>query len=524
MNSENYLKDIYKDFFGEYDERKKGLNLEVDKEINLESEIDKLHITDESKILFKKIIDYIYNYNSEKRYIPFNISIVKLTDKTVESILKILNIAVNKSKYLSGASVSELSLYKLEDINFNKIFEENNIIVIKDINGLELESVNDKQKYMHFLEEALEKNKNISLLVCDNNKDLNNVFTYNRNLKDKYYVFNLIEEKEDKSIIYNEILENTSLNEELKIKLLDYITLTYDKSELDCETYKNNLINYLLLNNNIPKIQEEKSIEEIFASLNELVGLDKVKKTLYDLVDLMQLKEKTDGTLKIGSVNLHMIFLGNPGTGKTTIARLLCGILYNLHYIKENKLIEVTSKDLIAEYVGQTAIKTNEVIQKAKGGILFIDEAYMLGDKNNSYNDDAIGTLIAEMENNRDNLVVIFAGYTKEMQSFLNANSGIASRIGYTLEFDDYTTDELISIFDGMVKKAGFEVTNEAHDKLRTIIDENRNSENFGNARFIRNIYEKSIIKHASNTKNNKSKKVLKTITDKDINMEHLIN
>ena len=274
----------------------------------------------------------------------------------------------------------------------------------------------------------------------------------------------------------------------------------------------------------MPKLKEEKTIDEIFETLNELVGLSKVKKTLYGLVDLMKLKEKTNGTLKIGNVNLHMIFLGNPGTGKTTIARLLCGILYNLHYIKENKLIEVTSKDLIAEYVGQTAIKTNEVIKKALGGVLFIDEAYMLGDKNNSYNDDAIGTLIAEMENNRDNLVVIFAGYTKEMQSFLNSNSGISSRIGYTLEFEDYTTEELISIFDGMVKKSGFEVTNEAHDKLRTIIEENRNSENFGNARFVRNIFEKTIIKHATNTKNNKSKKVLKTITEKDISMQDLIN
>ena len=189
----------------------------------------------------------------------------------------------------------------------------------------------------------------------------------------------------------------------------------------------------------------------------------------------------------------------------------------------DNKLIEVTSKDLIAEYVGQTAIKTNEVIQKAKGGILFIDEAYMLGDKQNSYNDDAIGTLIAEMENNRDNLVVIFAGYTKEMQAFLNANSGIASRIGYTLTFDDYTTDELVSIFDGMVRKAGFDIDEGAHEKLREIIEENRNKENFGNARFVRNVFEKSIIKHANNTKNNKSKKILKTITKDDISMENLI-
>lgn len=524
MNSEKYLNDIYKDFFGDYEQRKKELDKEEIINLDYDEEINKLFISDESKLMFKKIVNYIDNYTANKKYIPFNICIVSLTNSTVESIVKILKSVVNKSKYLSDTKETYLSLFKLEENIFDKVYKDNNIVVLKDINGLELESTTDKQKYMHSLEDNIENNKNISIITCSNENELNSLFSYNLDLKNKYFVFKLVEEKQDKSVLYNEILESTTADEELKIKLLDYISLTYDKSELDSETYKNNLINYILLNNDVPVIKEEKSIDEIFESLNELVGLSKVKKTLYDLVDLMKLKEKSDGTLKIGSVNLHMIFLGNPGTGKTTIARLLCGILYNLHYIKENKLIEVTSKDLIAEYVGQTAIKTNEVIKKAKGGVLFIDEAYMLGDKNNSYNDDAIGTLIAEMENNRDNLVVIFAGYTKEMQSFLNANSGIASRIGYTLTFDDYTTDELVAIFDGMMKKAGFEVLEEAHTELRRIIEENRNSENFGNARFVRNVYEKTIIKHASNTKNNKSKKVLKTITKKDISSENLIN
>lgn len=522
MNSEQYLSDIYKDFFGEYEKRKE--NHEEVISVNYEEEIQKLLLNEESKETLRKIVSYISNYKEGQRYIPFNISLISLTSKTLDSTINILKSAINSSKYLKNTSKEDISLYKLDDSSFNKVYEKNGIVVIKDLEGLELESVNDKQKYMFMLENALENNKSISIMVCKDEIELNNIFTYNKDLKNKYFVFNLVEEKQEKSLLYNEILEATNPNEELKIKLLDYVTQSYDKTDQDSETYRDNLINYILLNNDVPALKEEKSIEEIFSDLNELVGLEKVKKTLYDLVDLMKLKEKTDGSLKIGNVNLHMIFLGNPGTGKTTIARLLCGILYNLHYIKENKLVEVTSKDLIAEYVGQTAIKTNEVINKAMGGILFIDEAYMLGDKQNSYNDDAIGTLIAAMENNRDNLVCIFAGYTKEMQSFLNANSGIASRIGYTLEFDDYTTDELVSIFDGMVKKAGFEVTEGAHKELRRIIEENRNQENFGNARFIRNIYEKSIIKHASNTKNNKSKKILRTISEADISAEHLIN
>ena len=196
-----------------------------------------------------------------------------------------------------------------------------------------------------------------------------------------------------------------------------------------------------------------------------------------------------------------------------------------IQIITSTVMADIRAKELYSKDVAINFEKTaNELIKKAMGGILIIDEAYMLGDKQNSYNDDAIGTLIAAMENNRDNLVCIFAGYTKEMQSFMNANSGIASRIGYTLEFDDYTTDELVAIFDGMVKKAGFEVTEDAHQELRRIIEENRHQENFGNARFVRNVFEKSIIKHASNTKNVKSKKILRTISAKDISAENLIN
>ena len=309
----------------------------------------------------------------------------------------------------------------------------------------------------------------------------------------------------------------------MKVDLLDYMTKTYDTSK-DFIEYQNDLIKYISFNKELPKLEEEKSIDDIFAELNELVGLDKVKKVLYELVDLIKLKESAGDDLKIKNMNLHMVFLGNPGTGKTTIARMISSILYNLKYIKEDKLVEVSSKDLVAEYVGQTAPKTMSVIEKSMNGVLFIDEAYSLAVKDgNSYNAEAIATLIQAMENYRDKLVVIFAGYTKEMQDFLNSNSGITSRIGYTFEFDDYTTEELEKIFVGMMNKSGFEVEEEALAYLRQIIDENRNMKNFGNARFVRNIFEKSIVKHASRVKDNKSKKVLKTITKEDINTENLI-
>ena len=281
-----------------------------------------------------------------------------------------------------------------------------------------------------------------------------------------------------------------------------------------------------MFNKEVPEYEKDKTMDEIFEELNSLVGLEKVKKMLNELVSLVELKSKAGDDLKLKNINLHMVFLGNPGTGKTTVARIVAEILYNLKYIKQNKLIEVSSKDLVAEYVGQTAPKTMSVIQKALGGVLFIDEAYSLASskgQGSSYNEEAIATLIQAMENYRDELVVIFAGYTKEMQDFLDMNSGIVSRIGYTVEFEDYTEDELLQIFMGMMKKAGFEVTPEAQDKVKSIITEYKDTKNFGNARFVRNVYEKSIVKHASNTAGKNQKKVLKTIKVEDISTDNLI-
>lgn len=213
------------------------------------------------------------------------------------------------------------------------------------------------------------------------------------------------------------------------------------------------------------------------------------------------------------------VFLGNPGTGKTTVARMIANILYNLKYIRQNKLIEVSSKDLVAEYVGQTAPKTMDVVNKALGGILFVDEAYALAsrDEENSYNTEAIATLIKAMEDYRDDLVAIFAGYTKEMQDFLDPNSGIVSRIGYTFTFEDYTNDELKQIFSNFMTKSGFIINDDALEEFNKLVNANRSMKNFGNARFARTVYEKTVLNHASNTKNNKSKKILKTITKDDI-------
>ena len=512
-----YFNDIYNDFFKV--EKKEITEEEKDSNIILES-IDDLYLNNESKNLFKQILNYMEKYcnKEESNYINFDMIVEGNNIDTVKNIASIIRKSDNNIHYLLNDNIYELSLYSLNNkIDINEIYNNNGIIIINDLSAITMQDENKKKMFFHDLKNNLNSNK-ITILTGD--KEIIDNFLLNDNeLKNKFFNFHLLEIIPCVQDIYNEVLSKINIKD-IEVKLIDYINYTY-KDINNYPDYRDNLISYISFHKALPPIKVEKTMDEIFSELNSLVGLSDIKKVLKDLVNLISFKDKSK--LDIKSINLNMLFLGNPGTGKTTVARILANILYNLGYIKENKLVEVTSKDLVAEYVGQTSIKTYSVLEKAFNGVLFIDEAYSLSSKNNSYNDEAIATLIKTMEDNRDKLVVIFAGYTKEMQDFINSNSGIASRIGYTLNFKDYTEDELIEIFKGMISKAGFKITKEALDKARNYINEFRNKPNFGNARMVRNMYEKTVLEHASNTKNYQRKDKLITITDKDITVENMI-
>ena len=556
MDKKDILKNVYEDFFGidklsndneelakeikKLEDNVPTINVDYEKTKTKEQkdelmkksfeQIEELYIDEKSKELLKKMIEYIRKYDEkiETEYINFSMVISTNNEETVEKIEKIISEAGTFFNYIKKGETAYVSFYELDKADdVDTVYNSGNIVVFRDFGGFENKEKSEKEKILYKINTDLSIDKTITLFVAENKDIIYHAMEANQTLIEKINDIEINGVDPDVQDVYNEILQKTKLeDDELKVKLLDYIAITFQNNTLPYKEYREGIVKKILLTKEIPEYEKEKSLDEIFAELNELVGLDKVKKMLYDLVDLIELKNKTKEELKIKDVNLHMVFLGNPGTGKTTVARIVAEMLYNLKYIKQNKLVEVSSKDLVAEYVGQTAPKTMNVIQKALGGVLFIDEAYSLASgkgQGNSYNEEAIATLIQAMENYRDNLVVIFAGYTKEMQDFLDMNSGIVSRVGYTVEFEDYTTEELKKIFEGMMKKSGFTISEDAMKKLEEIINEYRTTKYFGNARFVRNIYEKTIIKHASNTKGKKNKKLLKTIKEEDISTENLI-
>jgi hypothetical protein len=245
-----------------------------------------------------------------------------------------------------------------------------------------------------------------------------------------------------------------------------------------------------------PEPAKAKSVDELLAELDCLVGLERVKREIHRQVAILRVERlRADAGMKNATITRHLVFTGNPGTGKTTVARLVGGIYAALGLLSVGQLIEVDRSELVAGYLGQTAVKTSEVVAKAAGGVLFIDEAYSLtGDQ---YGTEAVDTLVKEMEDRRDELVVIVAGYPAPMEAFVAANPGLASRFRTTISFDDYTDDELARILTLLADNADYELTPEAVKHFRDLLEVTTRSSTFGNGRFSRNTLEAAIGAHA---------------------------
>lgn len=249
--------------------------------------------------------------------------------------------------------------------------------------------------------------------------------------------------------------------------------------------------------------EQELRLQALVEELNGLVGLDNVKEEIRSLINLIKIRKMREQmNLPSMDMSYHMVFTGSPGTGKTTVARLVAKIYKELGILSEGNLVETDRSGLVAGYVGQTAIKVHEIVEQAIGGILFIDEAYSLSnpDMPNDFGTEAVDTLVKLMEDHRDNLVVIVAGYTEEMQKFLKSNSGLISRFNKFIDFSNYSKEELVQIMDVMAQNAGLLIDEEAKQAVYELLCAKKEEEwdEFGNARGIRNMFEKLVMNQAN--------------------------
>ena len=499
--------------------------------------------------LFNYVINY--NYNGNTPYIPINILMYTEDKESVENITRILSdfmwffnfLPENKGFYKESMNYMILDRHVIGKIYYNletkqqrkgTLIRENfeNLMYTDDLNC---------NMIMNLLTDQLERCKGICTVIYGKKETIGTIIEKHPKLNYKIFDIKLELDELDIDNLYKVTFDKLSrterIEEKAKTKLYNYIKSSYSKSEVKEMDYiselytkiildKNKTVNAdktkMILESNIPDVYNTRNLGEILEELNSLVGLYNIKNQLDKLIHLLKFNKKVN--MDMSETNLHMVFTGNPGTGKTTVARIVSDILYNLGYIKQNKLVEVSAKDLIAEYVGQTSGKTYRTMKSAFGGVLFIDEAYsILSQGKTSFGPECIATIIKIMEDHKNELVVIFAGYEKEMEEFIRSNPGLKSRIGYLIKFKDYNVDELMEIFNKLLEKNKLKIEDLAKETVRQVITDSSKIDNFGNGRFINNLFQNILIEHAKNTSELEDLDRLYTITLQDINKEDLV-
>ncbi len=304
---------------------------------------------------------------------------------------------------------------------------------------------------------------------------------------------------------YHYLCEELDLDEDDKERYTDGISTDLDDfifaDEVDEEIDEED--NYGTISNDDNFDTEENKVENLLEELNSLIGLEGVKEEVNSLINLLRInKIRAQRGLNQVPMSLHLVFSGNPGTGKTTVARILAKIYKELGVLTTGQLVEVDRSKLVAGYVGQTAIQTQEKLQEAMGGILFIDEAYTLSSNkgDSDFGQEAIDVILKFMEDNRDDIVVIVAGYPDLMEEFLESNPGLRSRFNKYINFEDYKPVELTEIFKHMCQKAGYSINNDVEQYVMRLMENtfNNRSENFANAREVRNIFERAVTNQAN--------------------------
>lgn len=365
------------------------------------------------------------------------------------------------------------------------------------------------ENYLKNLAEMIKGNRHqILFILYSNNKDgrvIRLIDQYLHNIKFQVFTENQIDR--EKAL---EVLEETLNDIDLPVKLAKTILPKGEQFFIKevTETFNNwydkylneNLYSQYKSENHIEtKILENK--DNSYKELQKMIGLDEIKEIVKDYIDYQKARSIYESkNIELPKISQHMIFTGNPGTSKTSVARLIGKILRENRLLSVGDFYEVSRADIVDKYVGWTARNVKNIFRKASGSVLFIDEAYSLLDRKgneHSFGDEALATIVQEMEDRRNDIVVIFAGYPKEMDEFLDRNPGLRSRIGYHIEFKDYTTQELIKITEKIARDYGFSIDKKAWDRIEQNIKILQKDPKFGNGRSIRNFVEKAIVQHS---------------------------
>lgn len=439
--------------------------------------------------------------------------------------------AIPKSKEFANALLKDTcSVTKFFNKNENDNLYEYLLSFIIAIECLKIGDPEDEHKIKNI--DALDLVSNWEKNTKDVKKTI--IETINNNQKDLDYsmTLTLLKKYNEEGIFNDDLFEK--IKNALRVFMFNF-SYTIISIDGDIDSDEKVLIdkyNYVIGNTNTNKVDlkgtitksnetKQRALEDIMFDIDELVGMDNVKNEIKQLINFVKInKIREEKGLNKVEISLHTVFSGPPGTGKTTIARLLAEAFRAIGILSSGHLIETDRSSLVAGYVGQTAIKTKEVVESAIDGLLFIDEAYMLSNGDDEFGQEAIDTILKYMEDNRSRLVVIVAGYENEMNEFIESNPGLKSRFNKYISFENYSPSELLEIFMRLSNKNKFIVTESAKTKIFNNLAETCiNKENFGNARYVRNLFETIIQNQFArvSTYTNITDEILTTIEQEDI-------